>query len=122
MNKEIKKIWTKALVSGKYKQATSFLKKEGKFCCLGVLCDLYRKKNKKGTWGMHEGVCSFKLNGKFDNGVLPSEVRKWAGLKTNRGEFTVENIYGVKGKQSLVCKNDSGSTFKEIAEIINKHF
>ena len=40
MNKEIKKKWVNALVSGKYKQGTNRLRTGDSYCCLGVLCDI----------------------------------------------------------------------------------
>jgi hypothetical protein len=43
MNKEIKEKWINALRSGKYEQGKSQLRSlSNKFCCLGVLCDLYK--------------------------------------------------------------------------------
>jgi hypothetical protein len=40
MNKKVKTKWLEALRSGKYKQGKARLKREGKYCCLGVLCDI----------------------------------------------------------------------------------
>jgi len=40
MKLEVKKLWIEALRSGKYEQGRGALNKDGKFCCLGVLCDL----------------------------------------------------------------------------------
>lgn len=43
MNKKLKKMWVKALLSGYYKQwapAAGYKDANGKFCCLGVLYDL----------------------------------------------------------------------------------
>ena len=41
MDEELKSRWISALRSGTYKQGTSFLrKKNGKYCCLGVLANL----------------------------------------------------------------------------------
>jgi len=37
MPKELKQRWVDALRSGKYKQAQGALKKDGGYCCLGVL-------------------------------------------------------------------------------------
>ena len=46
MNPEVKKLWVEALRGGKYVQGKGklhYISKDGqeKFCCLGVLCDLY---------------------------------------------------------------------------------
>ncbi len=40
MNPEIKKQWVAALRSGKYEQGRMRLKRDGRFCCLGVLCEI----------------------------------------------------------------------------------
>src|SRR4051812_25076359 len=50
MNPEMKTKWLEALRSGKYKQASSRLRRKnefgGSYCCLGVLCDI----SGAGTW------------------------------------------------------------------------
>jgi hypothetical protein len=43
MDDKLKKRWIKALRSGKYKQGSGRLQEDGKFCCLGVLCELMPK-------------------------------------------------------------------------------
>jgi len=40
MNKELKEKWLAALRSGKYQQGYTYLSAHGKYCCLGVLCDI----------------------------------------------------------------------------------
>lgn len=40
MDKKIKSQWIKALLSGDYKQGYEHLKKNGRYCCLGVLADI----------------------------------------------------------------------------------
>lgn len=37
MDKELKAKWVKALTSGRYKQGKGALKRDGGYCCLGVL-------------------------------------------------------------------------------------
>jgi hypothetical protein len=37
---ELKARWVAALRSGKYEQGEEFLRNNGKYCCLGVLCEL----------------------------------------------------------------------------------
>lgn len=115
MKPEIKKLWIKALLSGKYKQNTHSLRSFGNYCCLGVLCDLHRRKTKKLKWkdGYYDG----------EDGLLPSSVMKWAGL--HRCNPTVHN--DLKNGSSCIAKktflsdlNDSGASFKEIAGMIEK--
>lgn len=116
----IKKLWIKALKSGKYKQGTECLRKVNKFCCLGVLSDLYAKENKI-KWKKDKE--SYRL---FNEGyVLPSMVREWAGLDGhNPGVLITEKI-----KKKIDCNwkssslsnlNDKGCNFKQIAECIDK--
>lgn len=114
---KIRRNWIKALRSGKYKQGISYLcHREGKqkidrFCCLGVLCDLAVKarviapKVEKG-YEIYDGVV-YKFEGECE--VLPNAVAKWAGLKTDIGDFDETN---------LTVLNDDGTSFKKIARII----
>jgi hypothetical protein len=48
MNAEIKEKWTAALRSGEYKQAYGSLKRNDRYCALGVLVDV----TMKGDWDM----------------------------------------------------------------------
>lgn len=109
MKPEIKKLWIDALLGGKYKQGIGALKKDGKFCCLGVLTDLYRKETGSMKWGRHSAdYMAPVINGEEEAPYfLPVAVMKWAGLhKVN--------------PRDLAWKNDSGYTFKDIAGIVEK--
>lgn len=116
--KRILQEWIAALkeYKGVYKQGTGELhgKGEGRkkdiFCCLGVLCDLAVKAK----------VVEVKYvpdNNNYeydtDSGLLPFVVRKWAGLGTSDGTFSTKD-----GKEELANLNDSGTSFKKIAKII----
>jgi hypothetical protein len=132
VKKSIKKLWIKALKSGKYEQATSQLRDGDAFCCLGVLCDLHSKSKKKSFWKEDEsGVMSYFLgkNDGTESELLPYKVAKWAGIECSEDSSTAvlvpsedENIE-LRGssKTSLADLNDRGSTFKEIAAVIQKH-
>ena len=50
MNKENLRKWIDALRSGEYTQGTRRLRGDGTYCCLGVLCDVYKKETKEGVW------------------------------------------------------------------------
>jgi len=94
MNPKIKQKWIKALRSGKYKQGIYELQNEDKFCCLGVLCDLYTK----GTGKMWK---------RDAQDVLPREVIKWAGL---------DSCNPTLKDHTCTYYNDTiNSTFKQIA-------
>ena len=120
MDSTIKEKWLAALRSGKYKQGTDKLRtKESKFCCLGVLCDVYRKETKLGKWGKDIlGNFDFKNTKKGNreyrsSGVLPLSVMEWA-------ELTQDNPV-INNTQSLAGLNDRGDSFEKIADIIEKN-
>lgn len=107
MKKDIKKLWVKALRSGKYKQGRGELKTvKGRYCCLGVLTDLYCKKYKK----------NFQETKKGHGELLSDKVQAWAGLRCP--DATVETREGLM--KNLSDLNDSGTRFKTIANYIEK--
>lgn len=146
MDQEIKVKWMNALNSGKYKQGKCVLRKHDEYCCLGVLCDLFRKDHMRDDyahWEMDltsnehghdlgEGVCSHMAYTEF-----PSQrVIDWAGLGDRYGSFELEKLeglpvydrikeaeetYGVT-IESLADLNDYNFTFQDISVVILKAF
>lgn len=107
MNPEIKTKWVAALRSGEFEQGRSQLRKGNTFCCLGVLCELYRRTTGDGEWltgGYFLGVSD----------VLSPIVRDWAGLAENNPVLARDTC-----PTSLAERNDAGITFSEIADIID---
>lgn len=110
MNQEIAKKWVTELRSGRYQQGTGYLRKEGKYCCLGVLCEL----------AVADGIISWELprmeggpdtiGNTKDSGLPPSTVCDWAGLKSPEGTLPDDSY--------LSKLNDEGLNFNEIAELI----
>lgn len=133
MKQNIMKKWVKALRSGKYKQGTGTLKQynrkgQVKYCCLGVLCELYNqemKKKKKKTlpettedYNSHFvdwSKCTAFGDTAFD---LPEEVMKWSGVETSTGYLGCVLV----PLPSLSSLNDAGKKFKTIANIIEKNW
>ena len=111
MNPQIKQKWVSALRSGEYQQTKGFLRKEGGFCCLGVLCDLYGKENNV-EWDLTHNGYEFQNKQSY----LPSSVVEWSGIEGHNsyvgGETNLPFFSGL---------NDSGSTFNEIADLIEEH-
>ena len=107
MNKKVKKKWLKALRSGKYKQTTGQLKRDNKFCCLGVLCDIHAKENNK-RWNQ-------KNTYHHNSGSLPIHVKKWAALNESNPRYKGKYVY-------LAAANDNRMSFKRIANIIEKNY
>lgn len=132
MKKDIAKIWTKALRSGKYKQGFCTLRdKDNEFCCLGVLCDLYDK-DRKAKKKKSIKISAPRYNGNKDrycyvygttSDFLPQEVKKWAGMRTVRGSFELITD-GTHLDLALINDGDSHlgrKNFKDIAKIIEQH-
>lgn len=131
MKPEIKKLWVDALRSGEYKQCTGSLIRypdheelkliktivpdeallnESSFCCLGVLCDLYRKETGQNLW----------KNGSFNNnyGVLPAIVLEWSGLIHHNPIVKVSsNLDNITISQANDYYNHD---FNMIADVIEK--
>jgi hypothetical protein len=109
MNPQIKQKWVSALRSSDYQQTKGRLRKEDKFCCLGVLCDLYGKENNK-EWQHNEVIGYFYENHSFS---LPSSVVEWSGI-ADSNPLVNDEIGTLSGL------NDRGSTFNEIADVIEE--
>ena len=115
MKAAVKKKWVEALRSGIYKQGRGQLVKEDKFCCLGVLCDLYGKTYKQGHWIGNQ----FTIRGRRFSLKLPPKVARWAGLN----EAATPQIV-IKGENACLENQNDGSgtsskkTFKQIAQAI----
>ena len=124
MHAEIKAQWVAALRSGEYKQGKSVLhnRETNEYCCLGVLCDLAVKAGVEvkqgeqsvtvgGDYVNPETIQSTRFGGRAQS--LPAAVIGWAGL--------VEPDPMPEGvSDSLACLNDSGDTFDQIADVIER--
>ena len=111
LNSEVKTEWLNALRSGEYEQGTGLLSKDGKFCCLGVLCDIASKK----------GVCKkIEYNHAHYDGNdlhLPSSVKEWCGFGSNPQGC---NAY-VNGKYLTTMNDIEKKSFTEIADFIEEN-
>lgn len=113
MKPDVKTVWCAALRSKKYKQGKRYLRKKNRYCCLGVLTDLYLKAhNLKWSKSKEKDVYSFSCT----SFSLPEPVCKWADL----------GAFPYAGMESLMALNDGDSfapekgtkTFSEIADLI----
>jgi hypothetical protein len=115
---EIKAKWLKALRGGQYKQGKDVLYNGAQFCCLGVLCDLYAKDQKiKSPWVLDEAseTYSMAVDRARNHEVLPTRVRKWAGISNRNPTVPVPG-----GRERLVDLNDNGQSFLKIAALIEE--
>lgn len=115
MNDNARK-WVEALRSGEYQQATEALRSGDntrgyRYCCLGVACDLYRQE----VGGEWVGDDFKDTDGQLmEDAELPAVVRDWLGLRWCSGHFIPQDT----GSSTLIRINDGGSTFAEIADVI----
>lgn len=116
MNPEIRAQWCAALRSGEYQQARDTLRTSSgdAYCCLGVLTDLYVKAGNKERviTGDDEDAYTDYV---WDDDLLSERVRKWAGL----AECNPLLIEGSTVDGHAATLNDNGTTFREIAQLID---
>ena len=109
------KRWVEALRSGKYKQGRERLNKNGKFCCLGVLCEILKKELKIEVV-MQDGQVRYDGYQSY----LPSRVGEYAGMIDYNCCGDIVSL-GV----SLANLNDGVGgkkhNFKQIADIIEEY-
>lgn len=120
----LKALWTKALRSGEYTQGKSVLRRDDKFCCLGVACDLYSKEHPE--YPVRDYKDSYTYGPNAINLVLPTEVQEWLFEYTTQhdGHNPAFTIVSDTDSQciSLAELNDSGFTFSQIADVIDYMF
>ena len=122
MRQEIAELWVKALRSGEYTQAAGVLRRDDSFCCLGVLCDLYREATSDGTWdetprSEPDGLPVYAFAGAEE--TLPNEVITWAGMETPNG--ILDPVESGAEEMCLSGLNDDGSTFSGLALVIEQY-
>jgi hypothetical protein len=106
--KELRAKWVAALRSGEYQQGSERLHRDGRFCCLGVACDILAKR----------GHCRWEnignsLRAWVDKSAsifwMPDRAAELFGLRDTSGAYAGGTLVGL---------NDCGKTFAEIADII----
>jgi hypothetical protein len=125
---KIKRDWLEALRSGEYKQGQMALvnattnPEVDQFCCLGVLCDL-AVRQEVGEWDgkyyVHDTASGKKGGGAPNDkssAIVPSNARPWAFRKSSPSGHSIHTAISV-----LMRANDTGSTFKQIADWIEKN-
>ena len=118
MKQEIKERWVEALRSGKYEQGTGTLTTgSGRYCCLGVLCDLAVADGAIEPPTLVEaGDDGDRLAYRNETEHLPRAVQLWAGLDQDSPE--VHDPDEDYWKELVGLNDDVGLTFHEIADLI----
>jgi hypothetical protein len=111
--KQLQDVWLKKLKSGRYKQGIGRLHKvrnrQAYFCCLGLACKVYHENVKPLNIIRFDGYVEY--DEKY--GELPKQVQKAFGFRDSLGKCS----YG----KHLSEMNDSGNSFKEIAEFVENN-
>lgn len=102
---ERRKRWTEALRSGEFEQGTRYLCADGKYCCLGVACEIF-----KDEAGLPREVLPNKVYYDGKAGSLTNIMTDFLGLQDDIGSYNTE---------SLVNHNDNLVPFAVIADIID---
>lgn len=147
MKPEIQKLWSDALRSGEFQQATGTLTRTASpnwvddttgnvpeatigSCCLGVACELAIKdeviSKTKETRDDGETVYIYGSNEEEGSAYLPSEVQEWMGV-TDRNvyfdmtDFDFEPFGGLKYGQEQASHKNDGKIIIE-ASILNDSY
>ena len=124
MNPKIKARWVKALRSGEYEKGRGVLKQDGKYCCLGVLCEIAVADGVIEERILPDTAVNFGVGPSGSYGwsttSLPRAVRDWAGLHATSPGADTEFGY-----QELATLNDGNDiippqTFEYIADVIER--
>lgn len=130
MKKEVADLWIAALESGEYKQTQGALQLKYEYtnsggkvrpqghCCLGVLCEIAIKQGLSIPVDRMSHEVMVGYDG--ERGVLPKSVMTWAGMQSDTGDIKRHE----KSEDTIILtdQNDSGKTFKEIAQIIRDNW
>lgn len=121
MNPEIREQWCAELESGKHNQGQGYLHRIDRTghemkCCLGVLCGIAVEAGviPAPSARSENGGLVYQYGEMANGGVLPQEVKDWAGITWDNGTYGED--------ATLSAKNDRGATFPEIAQIIREEF
>jgi len=120
LNEALKREWVATLRSGKYEQGRMFLNSHGKFCCLGVLCEIVGLP--KRPWLEDNQPETFVYQGAdagWEEGCMPALDEQKFGKDVNAALW--QQDIEINGKRtSLAQHNDNGQTFAEIADAIEE--
>lgn len=123
MSPELKAEWVAALRSGKYEQGRLYLNRDGKYCCLGVLCELAGVKKDSFASAVHEsGVVTYIFSDEEQlTDFLGTEFMQALGLERD----TVSELAGMNdgweedlGDSEIVITDQR--SFAEIADVIEE--
>jgi hypothetical protein len=107
MNPELKQKWVAALRSGDYPQGKQNLQKKGKFCCLGVLCEI----DPEVTYDLVDESYVFP-DGQRMIDILPFKYANDVGLGDKFKEYD---------SRLMEMNDEYGKSFEQIANHIERN-
>ena len=110
MNPEVKQKWIEALRSGKYEQIKRKLWDNGKYCCLGVLCEV--------VGALRDNYGYYKLN---ESAQIESDTELTGDLADSLGLTTEDQRILTEMNDGENAFKGSPQSFKEIADWIEKN-
>jgi len=127
MNADLKPKWLAALRSGEYTQGQRWLKRGGRYCCLGVLCDIMPEIGWEDEFeGLSAGQRAFDRGNtmRTSTSALPgAHIQKLAGLDRD-----VDDRLHRDPQVTLVQMNDgshiyngNAQSFEQIADWIEEN-
>lgn len=116
MHEEIKNRWIENLESGEYPKGVGSLREKGRYCCLGVLTDMYIREHDDLMWMGNLAVPdkSSDYCDEYAETLLPAKVREWAGIEEE--DYHIHSF----GGGSLATINDHSDTFDPVIERIKE--
>lgn len=111
---EARALWIAALKSGDWEQGRQYLCKDGQYCCLGVVCEIYIRE------GIGELEVSVNTRGIKEYRDTKNEVTMKSGLPNMVADWLgVKGMFGLTTDgRSLTIHNDDGKSFVEIANLV----
>jgi len=109
-----RKLWAKALRSGKYTQTNGTLANQNGYCCLGVACEVYQKYIgdlnvvRVSDYDFNDRDYHIEYDG--SDATLPDKVCQWLDIERG-GSF--EDTGSL-----IVCNDELKMKFSEIADLI----
>lgn len=97
--------WVDALRSGEYEQGKEYLEDDNKYCCLGIACSIAEENGIAVNKNIDGSLSGFTLR-------FQTQAQEWLGIIDDIGRYQCT---------SLARLNDDGSSFLEIADVIEKH-
>lgn len=118
MNQEKALEWARRLESGKYPQGKNGLNVDGRYCCLGVACEMAVEAGVIPEGAYTFGYTGYGVGDDFNTAILPIAVREWLEMDSSHGYIGGGDYTGCE----LTVFNDNGTSFPELATIIRENW